>query len=214
MKDAIAFASRPFLNRYPNGDGWLAIHHGSLHRMMLADGIGHGSQAHAIVELLKKQLLWITQRSTQWLGLAECLQDLHRSLFNHNSGLQAAVAVVDLHCDSKQQNPFLAGISIGNIEVQIQTGYSQTCLPTMPGMVGGHLPSQLTVSTYPVGPDTLVALFSDGVETRAAKTYLRTCAERHRSVTMELRHEAEAIVERFGRLTDDASCLLVRPGIL
>lgn len=214
MNDSLGFASRPFLNRYPSGDGWLMIHHGTLHRMMLADGIGHGSRAHAIVELLKQQLLWISQRSTQWLELAQCLQDLHRSLINLSSGAQAAVALVDLHCDSKQQNAFLAGISIGNIEVQIQTGSSQTCLPTMPGMVGGHLPSQLTVSTYPVGPDTLVALFSDGVETRAAKTYLRTCVERHRSMTMELRHEAEAIVATFGRLTDDASCLLVRPSLL
>lgn len=214
MTYSIGYASRPYLNRYPNGDGWLVIHQGSFHRLMLADGIGHGKKAHAIVELLKQQLLWVTQRSTQWVGIDHCLKELHRTLVNLNSTSQAAVALVDLHCDSKQQTADLAGISIGNIEVQIQAGCSQTCLPTLPGMVGGHLPTELPVSTYPLAPDSMVALFSDGVETRAAKTYLRYVTQKNGWRTMELRQEAKAIVEQFGRLTDDASCLLIRPGFL
>jgi serine phosphatase RsbU (regulator of sigma subunit) len=214
MNHSIGYASRPYLNRHPNGDGWLVIHQGSLHRLMLADGIGHGSKAHAIVELLKQQLLWISQRSTQWIGIDHCLQDLHRTLVNCSSTSQAAVALVDLDCDSKQQTTVLAGISIGNIEVQIQAGSSQTCLPTLPGMVGGHLPTELPISTYQLAPDSIVSLFSDGVEARAAKTYLRHVTQNHRWRAMELRLVARVIVEQFGRLTDDASCLLIRPGCL
>lgn len=207
----IGYASRPYFNRYPNGDGWLVIEQGSHHRLMLADGIGHGNKAHDIVELLKEQLLWFSKRSTQWVGLDHCLQDLHGTLVKLNSTSQAAVALVDLDCDRKHQTSVLAGISIGTIEVQIQAGSSQTCLPMLPGMVGGHLPTQLPVSTYQLLPDAIVALFSDGIETRAAKTYLQHITQNHGWSTMDLYQEAKAIVEKFGRLTDDATCLLIRP---
>jgi len=210
MNGAVGYASRPFYQLPPSGDGWLMLKLGAIHRLMLVDGIGHGQHAHSIVRCLIQQLTWICQRSSRLIGLADCLHALHALLRQQGSDAQAAVALLDVNSDLGS----LRGLSIGTVQVHVQTGETSHCFPSLCGMLGGRLPSQLLESSCRIDASSLVAVFSDGVESQGAREYLKALATRHSHQHLEMQSEADLIVRRFGRISDDASCALLRPGQL
>jgi hypothetical protein len=210
MIKGIGYWSRPFACIPPSGDGWLAVKVGGTHRLMLADGIGHGTHAHNIVCLLQQQLLWICNRSTQLMGLVESLEALHWLLRQQTSDCQAAIALVDL-----ELQPFrLQGISVGNIQVYIQSKCGQCGLPSMNGMVGGQFPRHIKTTSHSVESDSVLALFTDGINSKGVMQYLRVLGSLQSFPSLNPQAEAETIVSRFGCFNDDASCGLVSIGQL
>jgi serine/threonine protein phosphatase PrpC len=196
--------------RPPCGDGWLCLEKGKWLRLMLADGLGHGSHAHQIVSELKLSLAWICHRSSLWVPLSECMQALHQRLRQQGSQVQACVALLDID----REQAIMRCLNVGNIHVQVHGPDSSLVLAAMPGMVGGRLSARLRVSELAVRPGTLVSLCSDGMESTRSRDWLQHLYQRSIGRRLDLQWEAEAMVRRFAKSSDDASCLLVRLGVV
>lgn len=204
MDIEIGHSSRPFQLIPPCGDGWISLDNGAVQRLMLADGIGHGQHAHQIVRLLEQQLSWLCQRSTELINLADCLINFHQVLKRQGADWQAAVALVDLNRRQKS----LSVAIVGNVEVRCIEACSSSAFPGMRGMVGGRLPSQLLISQRRMQNESLIGIFSDGVESRSTVDYLDQLRERRCRRALPMQTESESIIRDFGKLTDDASCAL------
>lgn len=205
MELTIGHAARPFQHRPPCGDGWLSLEIGSICRIMLADGIGHGSNAHRIVQGLRQQLIWLCERSTQLLDLTDCLVSLHHYLEQQVKQSQAAVALLDLDLETHK----ITSLITGNVMVRYASAERYVQCLQMPGMLGGRLPTTLRATTLDMQSGSLLSLCSDGVDSSGTGDYLisRCRAGMHRG--LHIQAEAEAMLRQFGRITDDASCILV-----
>lgn len=175
-------------------------------RVMLADGIGHGRRAHRIVTLLLDHLDWISHRATEPLTVAESMDSLHIMLLEQGMEAQAAVALLDIQTDRNS----VAVVSVGNIDVQYLASGTSLSFPSMRGMVGGIYPRQLKVSHQQMEDRSLLCLMSDGVDAARTRAYLHQLHQRHPGQPLQVQREAEAIVEDFGSLSDDASCVLIQ----
>ncbi|MFM7315128.1 MAG: SpoIIE family protein phosphatase [Cyanobium sp.] len=172
---------------------------------MLADGIGHGAKAHRIVMMLAERLKLLSSSSSPVPGIADCLTGLHQELQLRIDGGQAAVALVDVNTDRDE----LAVISVGNIQVHYFTPATGFHFPSMHGMVGGRFPRQLHVVRTALCSQSLLALFSDGVDSAPASRYLGDLHARSTVHGLQIQAEVESVVSRFGRSEDDASCALL-----
>ena len=203
----IGYASRPFHDIPPCGDGWLSLSEGATTRLMFADGIGHGPGAHRIVTLLGEQLTWLCRRSNQLPGLETCLLELHRGLQRHAAGdvAQAAVALVDID----REHGSLAVAIVGNVQVHYHGNLGHHRFPSQNGMVGGTFPRHLRVAHAPLRPSGLLTLFSDGLESRAADRHLSDLQARGTRHGLCIQQEAERLLSHCGKTGDDASCALL-----
>lgn len=172
---------------------------------MLADGIGHGCSAHRIVQGLQKQLSWICERSTRLMALADCLVSLHLYLQQQANQSQAAVALLDL--DREQQ--LITSLIAGNVMVHYTSAERSTQFLNMPGMVGGRLPTSLRATTVPMQAGSILSMCSDGVDSYGTGDYLISRCRFGLHRNLHIQAEAETILQRFGKITDDASCVLV-----
>jgi hypothetical protein len=183
MINGIGCCTRPFASVSPSGDGWLAVRVGETQRVMLADGIGHGSHAYQIVDLLKQQLHWICTRSTKLMRLDKSLEAL--------------------------QTFQLQGISIGNIQTHFLSSGAHGSFPMINGMVGGRFPRHVKANVYSIDSDSVLALFTDGIHPGGASQYLQRLSSLQSLSRLNPQMEAESIVSRFGSSSDDASCVVV-----
>jgi hypothetical protein len=198
-------ASSPFHNTPPCGDRWLSLNTGMSQRLMLADGMGHGVDAHRVVTRLADQLTALCRDRRPLLELDDCVAVLHQMLQGQVDGGQAAVALVDISPHRKE----LAAVIVGNIQVHYFTPEMNLHFPSLHGMVGGRLPRQLHITRAPLSSASLLALFSDGLESAPASQYLSDLHARSTMHGLQLQAEAETLLQRFGRLSDDASCALL-----
>jgi serine phosphatase RsbU (regulator of sigma subunit) len=205
MINGIGCCTRPFASVSPSGDGWLAVRVGETQRVMLADGIGHGSHAYQIVDLLKQQLHWICTRSTKLMRLDKSLEALHKLLCQETMDCQAAVALVDLDLQTFQ----LQGISIGNIQTHFLSSGAHGSFPMINGMVGGRFPRHVKANVYSIDSDSVLALFTDGIHPGGASQYLQRLSSLQSLSRLNPQMEAESIVSRFGSSSDDASGVFV-----
>lgn len=206
MQITIGQASRPFNNTPPCGDGWQCRQVGKIHRAILADGIGHGHQAHRIVTLLADQLNWFCDRSTQLLDLEECMVGLHQVLQEKGSDWQAALALIDMNLQTQS----VETIIVGNIQMHYLTAEEGMTVPSLRGMVGGKLPAHLPVTRWPMKASCLIGIFSDGLPSGPACAHMKSLQDRGVRQRLDVQSEAEKMVAQFGRLTDDASCALLQ----
>lgn len=195
----------PFHNTPPCGDQWLKLDTGASQRLMLADGIGHGATAHRIVTLLAEQLTALCRDRRPLLELDDCLAELHQLLQGQIDAAQAAVALVDVNPVRKE----VSAVSVGNIQVHYFTPAMSVHFPSMHGMVGGRFPRQLHITRAPLTSASLLALFSDGLDSAPACQYLNDLHARSTMHGLQLQAEAETLLHRFGKLSDDASCALL-----
>jgi len=206
MQLSVGFASRPFRHLPPCGDGWIRISVGEVDRFMLADGIGHGSRAKAIVDLLCQQLDWICRRTSRISNLCDCMRSLHEQLRVEGSSCQAAVALVDVD----RRHGELDVVSIGNVEVHVQTPEANINFPSIRGMVGGIFPRTIHESHSRLEEGGLICLVSDGVVAERARQHVHGLRHHSQDGWLNVQSEAESIVASFGSVNDDASCLLVQ----
>lgn len=205
MELSSGFATRPCCDQPPCGDGWLSQSQGDVLRVMVADGIGHGVHAHRIVQSLQDQLAWICRRSHPLIGLGECMADLNRCLQEQGREAQAAVALADLNA----REQWMDVLVVGNIEVHCHHGGDRRHVPCLRGMVGGRFPGHLPVTHWSIGTGTLVGLYSDGLDSAAARDQLSRLHDRGRHHHLDIQAEAEAMVQRCGKPNDDALCALL-----
>ena len=207
----MGYAEHCFQDVRPCGDGMISRGDGSIIRMMLADGIGHGQTAHNSVRMLQQQFSWFYERSQSSGSLSQCVREMHERMKQGACNGQAAVAVVELDTATGLLN----ALSIGNVKTHLigmGSGTGTATVLTMPclnGMVGGTLPSHLPLSVEQLETWSLLISHSDGISARALRPYLESFGESRTIHTGEAQSMANQIVERFGKRSDDASCAVV-----
>ena len=210
MEMTLGHALRPFqpsLGRQPPcGDGWLVLQKGRTMRLMLADGMGHGTRAHHIVSDLCRGLAWIGQRSSTLIPLPDCMRALHHMLQQQGSQAQACVALLDVDLE----HGLIRCLNVGNIQVHVHAPDQRLALLNLAGMVGGHLSQTLKVSELAVAPGTLLSLCSDGIESKRSRDCLLSIQQRGLHAALDLQEEAELLLDCSAKASDDASCVLVR----
>ncbi|MFD7705100.1 SpoIIE family protein phosphatase [Streptomyces caelestis] len=144
----------PFAGADFSGDAWAWVGSGDRLTLMLADGLGHGSEAArastAAVEELRR-----------WARLtpAECLPRLHTALAGTRG---AAVAVAQL--DTRAGRLRFAGI--GNVTARLREGDRWRSLLSRPGIVGMHRPLTMREDEVDWTPESLLILHTDGLPSR------------------------------------------------
>lgn len=205
MNVNIGHAARPFNNNPPCGDGWLCLQQESRIRVMLADGIGHGRHAHGIAALLERQLRWICERNQRPVSALHCLEQLHTMLLEQGHDWQAAVAIADIDIQKNQ----IECVAVGNIEMYYLQGNTGICLASTNGMIGGRFPGRPQRHCWRAETNSILALFSDGMDSHSAREALQAVHNTTRTDVSDIKDKAEKLLRDCGRLTDDASCALV-----
>ncbi|MEO8992148.1 MAG: ATP-binding SpoIIE family protein phosphatase [Nitrosospira sp.] len=173
------------------GDGWAVVSNEEDIKFLLADGLGHGTNA-AQASTAAAQLL-VKRPGVQPLALMDML---HSSLHGTRG---AAVAVAELHFKSAQIN----FVGIGNISACVIDGLSRKQFVSHNGIVG-HNMRKVQQFSIPCLPGSLFVMHSDGISTQwdlASYPGLYLC---HPALI------AGIIYRDFVRGRDDASILAAR----
>ncbi len=190
---AIAVASRPYPGEEANGDAHAVQRHGDVWRIALIDGLGHGPDAAAAARAACDALALHPE-----LPVADALAVCHRALHGTRG---AAITVVSL--DLAAGAAVFAGV--GNVDVRLrQRGRDERYLPQR-GIVGGAIPTVRPLALPLRDPDWLLVLHTDGVSDRFA------LARDGESPDAALQPLADALLEEWGRATDDATVLIAYP---
>lgn len=189
---AIAGVSRPCSGETANGDTWTVEWHGGTCRIAVIDGLGHGPAA-----ALAAQRACDLLRAHPALAPGDALRACHDAL-GGTRGAVISIACIDL--ETRQ----LIYAGIGNVEAQVwQSGRTQRMMAYR-GIVGVTLPTPRPV-VCALERDWLLLLHTDGVSARFNVESLPEVT----SPTPKLL--AAAVLEGWGRDTDDATVVVARP---
>lgn len=144
----------PFAGADFSGDAWAWVRSGDRLTLMLADGLGHGSEAARASTAAVEEL-----RHWARLPPAECLPKLHTALAGTRG---AAVAVAQL--DTWAGRLRFAGI--GNVTARLREGDRWRTLLSRPGIVGVHRPGTVREDEVAWTPESLLILHTDGLPSR------------------------------------------------
>jgi serine phosphatase RsbU (regulator of sigma subunit) len=188
----IAFHLRPCRGEVVCGDAAGVVETPAGVWVAVADGLGHGPDAHAAAEAVVQAVA-----DTSSEDPAAVLQDAHQRLIGT---VGAAAGVAFLHASTGR----LTFSGVGNTVLR-RIGTTQTRLVSRDGVVGQRLatprPTELILE-----PGDLVLILTDGVTERfGPEDYPGLYGDSAAVV-------ARTVVERFGRPHDDATCLALRYG--
>jgi serine phosphatase RsbU (regulator of sigma subunit) len=189
---AIGIAARPYPGETVSGDGWSIERHGNTCRIALIDGLGHGPAAAAATTRATEEL-----RARPALSPADALMLCHAAL----RGLRgAAISVARLDLGASR----LTYAGIGNVEARLLQGAEESRLISYRGIVGSSIP---TIRSFELalGTEWLLLLHTDGVRNRFD---LRELMEQPRGEPQAI---ADAVLQQWGRQTDDATVIAMRP---
>ena len=155
----------------------------------VADGLGHGPEAHAVAE---RAMAYVAAHADH--PVAQLLEGCHRDL-RGSRGVVMAVARIDRAAGKLDYG------GIGNIEARI-LGAEKVLRPISMNGIVGHTAAKIRVETFPFLAGDLLLVHSDGISDR----FEISPASRGRDPQV-LAHE---LVFRHGRATDDRLLLLVR----
>lgn len=143
----------PKPNQEVSGDKWLCIQKGATAHIIVADGLGHGSEASiAAMEAVKGF------EAGKDLPLNQLMQKINVRMA-HTRG--AAVAI----CEINANNRTLQYCGIGNIAASLITPEGTKNLISFNGIVGHELRKVQTMN-YDWSDDSLLIMHSDGIVTR------------------------------------------------
>ncbi|HZR98282.1 MAG TPA: SpoIIE family protein phosphatase [Chloroflexota bacterium] len=188
----VAGASRPYPGERANGDAWAVDWHAGACRIAVIDGVGHGSEAAAAARLAVDALAAQTH-----LLPPEALRLCHDAL-RGSRGATISIA----HVAPAQGRLLYAGV--GNVEARLRLGGSWHRLITYRGIVGVTLRT-IRAFELALAPDWLLLLHTDGVSARLDPGALPADT---RVAPAAL---AEAILQRWGRASDDATVVVAAP---
>ena len=183
MRLSVAHRSRPKAGELENGDGVMVRQEGARTLVAVVDALGHGPVA---AQVSSEALRCLAQVSMDQ-DVEAILAAMHAAL-RHGRGAAVMLGLFDgrtLHCGG-----------VGNVELRSR-GTRVPVIPT-PGILGQSYRT-LRVASVALLPGDRLALFSDGLSSR-----LELEDARHHPPGAA----CDLLMERYGRLTDDATVLV------
>jgi serine phosphatase RsbU (regulator of sigma subunit) len=186
----VAAAARPHPRENENGDSWIALTHGSGHRIVVVDGLGHGPDAATAARAAVDSF---TQ--TIAMDLEEAIRRCHQALTGTRG---AALAVADV--DPGKRTLTYAGV--GNVEARIWHASRPDAVErpiSYRGIVGSTLPTVRSFD-FALGTGWRVLLHTDGISARFDLAELPASGDPQVL--------ADAILDAWARPTDDATVVV------
>ena len=188
---AVAVAARPYPGEAVSGDAWQVDWHGSVCRIALVDGLGHGPQA-ATAALAAVSAL-AAEPALNPVDAVHCCHDALKD----TRGAALLVASIDI---SRSQ---LIVAGAGNVEARLCQDGGVKHLMTDRGIVGSVLPRVRPVEMA-LASEWLLLMHTDGIKRRFdAQSQLAAAPGGERL--------AQAILAGWARATDDATVLVAQP---
>lgn len=186
-------SSRPKPGETLNGDSY-AITHLSATRTLVSviDGLGHGKEAHLASSLAKEQILLRQDSPVDVL-----IKQIHSAL-KGTRGATVALALID----SEKKTIRFTGI--GNIETWVFSEIGKKGLLSYGGIIGHNMRTP-KIFDVDFSPGDTLCMFSDGISTRW------NCDDIEMKANTQ--SVAESIMNKFSKINDDASILVVRYAI-
>jgi serine phosphatase RsbU (regulator of sigma subunit) len=191
---AISAASRPYPGEVENGDAWQVDWHANSCRIAVVDGLGHGSQAAAAARAACHALAERPELSPPQ-GLRLC----HDALASTRG---AAISIASIELDTSR----LVYSGVGNVDAHLWQGGRQERLVGYRGIVGRTLPT-LRDFSFSLQPEWVLLIHTDGVSGRFRVETLFA------ELLTNPQQLAQHILEGWGRKTDDATVVVIRPTI-
>jgi hypothetical protein len=186
-----AGATRPLTGETICGDAYAAREARGHRQLMLADGLGHGPLA-----AIASQTAVAAFQDAPQAGPKEILAYLHDRM-GHTRGAVVGVAELDTEAEAVR----FAGI--GNVCAAV-CGSQRRAMVSLPGILGKQK-RDLREFAYPLPPDALVVLHSDGLTDRWELADFPGLAG-HSPIVV-----AATLLRDLGKRRDDAAVLVVRP---
>jgi phosphoserine phosphatase RsbX len=155
--------------------------------VVLADGLGHGSEAAVAARAAVDSVV-----RDPWGPLDQLLMRCHRDI-----GGTRGAAVALLRLDRGQS--VVEHVSVGNVEV-VAASREVMRFVSVPGVVGGRV-RKVVVTSQRIHPGDLFVLHTDGLSRRL---------DLGRQHEMDVNQLARHLVEAFASSHDDAACVVVR----
>lgn len=185
-------AARPFPGQSRSGDGWRLDQRGTLVRLLVTDGLGHGPAAADAASAADRAFA-----ATATDDPVEMLATLDRSLVG-TRGAAAALAFIDLEAGTVT----LAGI--GNVAACLERGDERVSLVPRFGVLGAGAPiHRVSPTRHPWAVGSRLVVYTDGVSDRWRSEVRRS--RRHTSPAVL----AGRILRDHLRRTDDATCVVL-----
>jgi anti-sigma regulatory factor (Ser/Thr protein kinase) len=176
------------------GDGYYMLLDAKRSLYMVVDGLGHGAGAH---EAALEAVFTVTKYAGD--AAAAIVSRTHDAL-KKTRGAAMSLAIID----HERQVCTYAGV--GNITASLITGGSSRSMVSQNGTLGAVLPRTVQEYTYPVERNTLLLMFSDGLNTRAELGGYAGVQYRHPMLMAGL------LYRDFTRRRDDATVLVAPVG--
>jgi anti-sigma regulatory factor (Ser/Thr protein kinase) len=184
------FFIRPSLGERFSGDQVFFDHSEQVQRAALIDGLGHGMGAYEVAmrarRLLAEEFDVDPVRAVERLG------------HGLKGSLGAAAAVVYFRAEERT----LEFAGVGNVSLR-HLGGRAISFHYAEGVLGGRMRTP-TIQSMVMGPTDLVVMHSDGVSDRLARI---PASDTRFQKPQDF---ARAIVEKYGKSHDDASCIVLR----
>ncbi|AFL86520.1 anti-sigma regulatory factor (Ser/Thr protein kinase) [Terriglobus roseus DSM 18391] len=176
------------------GDGYLLRPEATRSLYMVVDGLGHGVGANeAALEAIE------TVRQYSGETATEMVQRSHDAL-KKTRGAAMSVAIVD------HDRKICTYAGVGNVTAMLVSGTSSRTMVSQNGTLGAVLPRVVQEYTYPIEPNALLLMFSDGLNTRAELGSYAGVQHRHPMLMAGL------LYRDFTRRRDDATVLVAPVG--
>ena len=187
----IAVAAHPFPGETVSGDACQIDWDGSVCRIAVVDGLGHGPQAAAAAAAAVTDLAAHPTRDP-----AAAILGCHEAL-KGTRGAALLVVLVDVGAGQ------LTFAGVGNVEAQLWQDEQTQHLVSDRGIVGSVLPRLRPVAVA-LGEHWRLLMYTDGIRNRFDLGALPETAAGGRDC-------AEAVLKTWGRQTDDATVLVAQP---
>ncbi|HVX31023.1 MAG TPA: SpoIIE family protein phosphatase [Nitrolancea sp.] len=187
----IASASRPYPGETVNGDAWAVHRFGTVCRLTLVDGLGHGPKAAAAARLALVRLDEIGD-----VEPAMVLRACHAALVATRG---AVMLVVRLDLAARR----LRYAGVGNVEARLQLVDGEHRFVSYRGILGAALPAIRTFE-HPLSPPWRLIAHTDGVNGNfdlAAESDGETIGPEW----------AQRFLARWAKPTDDATVVVALP---
>lgn len=173
-----------------NGDAYL-INHISADKTLVAviDGLGHGNDANLPAQLAREQMILNID-----IPIDNIMQKVHSSL-KGTRGATISMAIIDT------SKSVINYTGIGNIESWIISGNQKKSCISQRGIVGHNIRSP-RVQKLDFNKGDYLCMFSDGITTRWDIEDL--------DKNNHPQKNAELIMDKYSKINDDASILIVR----
>lgn len=172
------------------GDSYYVHVESSRSIYMVVDGLGHGKEA---AEAAGEAVATLSRYNRESAG--ELIVRTHDAL-KKTRGAAMSVAIVD------HERRVVTYAGVGNVSASLLNGASSRNLVSQNGTLGAVLPRVPQEYAYPIGPDTVLLMFSDGLTTKASPVGYPGLQSRHPALI------AGVLFRDFSRRRDDATIMI------